>query len=87
MSRRHKVGGEASPVTTRHEWNAMGSSDDGQKFGKELSLEQALRERHLPGAIRMYRSLERVRLHVSVIDHFNGLRFDCANCTNALLLS
>lgn len=66
MSRRYKIGGEASAVATRHERDAVGSSNDGQKLGKELSLEQALRQRHLPGAFRMHRSLERVRLHVSV---------------------
>lgn len=66
MSRRYKIGGEASAVATRHERDAVGSSNDGQKLGKELSLEQALRQRHLPGTVRMHRSLERVRLHVSV---------------------
>lgn len=36
---RHKIGGKTSSATTRHERNSMGSSNDGAKLGKELSVE------------------------------------------------
>lgn len=64
---RHKVGREAPAAAARDERNAMGSSNDGAKPREELPVEQAVRERHLPGSVRVHRSLERVRLHVSII--------------------
>lgn len=66
MLGRHKIRREASPSATCHERDPMGSGDDGAKSGQELSVEQAVRQRHLPGSLRMHRSLERIRLHVSI---------------------
>lgn len=66
LSGRHPPGREASAAASGHERHPVGPSHDGSKPGTALRIEEALRERHLPGSFRMRRSLERVRVHVSV---------------------
>lgn len=63
---RHPVGGKIPAVTAGYERHAVGTSHDGQERGEELPVEQALRQRHLPGAVRMRRPVELLRLHVSM---------------------
>jgi len=52
----------------------MGSSNDGAESREELPVQQAVRQCDLSGSLRVYRSLERVRLHVSIIFYRVSLR-------------
>ena len=82
-----QIGGKTPAAAASDERHAVGTGDDGAELGPWLSVEQAVCERDLPGAIRVCGPVERVRVHVSRADSFRGTicpekRRDVSNYTH-----